>query len=273
MLTLLRVSFLLTTTIIVAGCLTVREPTPEPQIEPEPAPQPAPEEPPLPQLSPRGHEEKAIELLQEGDMGLAQRHLIRALELNPNSKRAKLLLDQLVVNPNEYLGEKYFMYTVRDGDTLSKLAMQFLGDRLKFPILAKYNDIKTPKDLIAGQRIKIPGSALPEELMPPRVPSNVLVNAEALHEQALETESQGDIEGAYAVLLKAVQLDPSFEPAQQDLERIKAMLIKRYQEEAYSYEEKNGVQEAIQLWQKVLKIDPNNIAAQINLNRLNDRVE
>ncbi len=55
----------------------------------------------------------------------------------------------------------FFRYTVQRDDSLSKLAQQYLGDRFRFYILAKYNDMANPSRLAAGQVIKIPGKAQP----------------------------------------------------------------------------------------------------------------
>ncbi len=55
----------------------------------------------------------------------------------------------------------FFRYTVQRDDSLSKIAQQYLGDRFRFHILAKYNDISNPSKLAAGQVIKIPGRAPP----------------------------------------------------------------------------------------------------------------
>ena len=55
---------------------------------------------------------------------------------------------------------------------LSKLAQQFMGDRFKFYILARYNDMANPNRLAAGQVIKIPGKAPPVTATPVRPPAS-----------------------------------------------------------------------------------------------------
>jgi nucleoid-associated protein YgaU len=53
-------------------------------------------------------------------------------------------------------GGRIFPLHVQREETLSKIAQQYLGDRLRFWILAKYNDIPIPNRLQAEQVIKIP---------------------------------------------------------------------------------------------------------------------
>jgi LysM repeat protein len=47
-------------------------------------------------------------------------------------------------------------YTVRSGDTLSKIAAHQLGDYKRWPEIAKLNGIRDPKKLRIGQVIKLP---------------------------------------------------------------------------------------------------------------------
>ncbi|MDH4274250.1 MAG: LysM peptidoglycan-binding domain-containing protein, partial [Gammaproteobacteria bacterium] len=54
-------------------------------------------------------------------------------------------------------GPKHFDYEIKAGDSLSSVAKRFLGDPLRFHILAKYNAVDNPSRLSVGQRIKVPG--------------------------------------------------------------------------------------------------------------------
>ena len=65
----------------------------------------------------------------------------------------------------------FFRYTVQRDDSLSKLAQQYMGDRFRFYILAKYNDMASPSKLAAGQVIKIPGRAPAATAAPARPPA------------------------------------------------------------------------------------------------------
>ena len=267
-----RIWALLGAVTLLGACAAPTEETGEGERSDEMAVQPPPEspEPSLPELSASQHEQEAITLLSRGEWPLAERHLERALELRPGSARAQLLLEQIRVDPTEHLGETSFQYTVQPGESLSQLAQRFLGDTLKFPILARYNDIDNPQDLRAGQVIRIPGTAPPPEAMAGGADAGGK-NAEALRERAVVAESGGDLEDAYVLISEAVDLDPTSNAARTDLARIRFALIDRYSSEAYQHEENGELVEAIDVWKKVLELDPNNIAAQINLNRLETR--
>ena len=54
----------------------------------------------------------------------------------------------------------YGVYTVKSGDTLSKLAKQYLGDAKRYPDIFNANkDVLTNPDLIkVGQKLKIPNA-------------------------------------------------------------------------------------------------------------------
>ena len=104
----------------------------------------------------RQYVRKAIALLQTGEEEEAKKKLSMALYLDPNNKRAKKLLEQINTDPETYLGKEYSHYTVQYSESLSIIAERFLGDSLKFYILARYNAIKNPDLLKSGQIIKIP---------------------------------------------------------------------------------------------------------------------
>ena len=105
----------------------------------------------------RGYWLAAIEYLQVGEEDDAEWALEQALILKPGSNISKVLLHQIESDAINVLGEDYFEYKIQRGDSLSKLAKDYLNDPLKFYILAKYNDISNPSRLIIGQSINIPG--------------------------------------------------------------------------------------------------------------------
>jgi len=87
------------------------------------------------------HRVRGIELISTGDWKLAARHLKWAAELEQNPKLANMLLEQLSADPEEYLGTESYS----------------LGDGLKFPILARYNDIAVPQGMVENTVLRIPG--------------------------------------------------------------------------------------------------------------------
>ena len=64
------------------------------------------------------------------------------------------------------LGREYFSYRVQPGESLSRIAGRFLNDVHLFYALARYNDIKVPRQLQGGQLIKVPGKAPPPSATP-----------------------------------------------------------------------------------------------------------
>src|SRR4029079_647280 len=114
---------------------------------------------------------ESISQLQNGDEAAAQKLLEQALTLDPSSDRAKKLMEQIKADPQKELGATFFRYTVQRDDSMSKIAQQYLGDRYKFHILAKYNDISNPSKLAAGQVIKVPGRAPPPGTPKPPAPA------------------------------------------------------------------------------------------------------
>src|SRR5205085_4351510 len=100
---------------------------------------------------------EAVDLLQSGDEPRARATLEKALSFDPANDLARKLMDDIKADAQKELGPTFFRYTVQRDDSLSKLAQQYLGDRFRFYILAKYNDIANPSKLAAGQVLKIPG--------------------------------------------------------------------------------------------------------------------
>ncbi|WP_089945521.1 caspase family protein [Candidatus Entotheonella palauensis] len=85
----------------------------------------------------------------------ARQALQAALRQAPNNQQAAMLLQQM--DGMADLGTESFNYRIRPNDTLTGLAQRFLGDPLKFYLLAKYNDLPNPSRIAVGQIIKIPG--------------------------------------------------------------------------------------------------------------------
>jgi tetratricopeptide (TPR) repeat protein len=110
---------------------------------------------------------KGLDALQHGDEDTARPLLQQALVLEPGHKNAAILLSQLGADPVAMLGKEKFSYKVQPGDTLSRIARRFLGEPLKFYVLARYNDIPISDRLEAGQVIDIPGKKPPAGKLPP----------------------------------------------------------------------------------------------------------
>jgi nucleoid-associated protein YgaU len=152
---------------LVAGCATPPAAPPAAPAAPAPADVPA-AAPGVPELSPaqaKAQAQKlaleAVDRLQNGDEPAARQLLSQAQALDASNDIARKMSEQISADAQKELGSVFFRYTVQRDDSLSKLAQSHLGDRFRFYILAKYNDMANPSRLAAGQVIKIPGKAQP----------------------------------------------------------------------------------------------------------------
>jgi tetratricopeptide (TPR) repeat protein len=258
--------------ILVLGSCTLFESKPVPPPEP-PAKSDVPE-PILPcsTLPARDLEREALELLDAGKALEARGKLTCALELSSGSRQASLLLEQLDADPVEYLGSQYFLHKVKSSETLSKIAKQYLGSSLKFVILARYNGIDVPANLVAGQDIKIPGTK-PVADVPPEpdvAPETIVQDAITLRDQALEMEQQGRLDDAFELMTRALAEDQNLENTEDELARISKELVLQLEEEAYNQELSGDPEKAVEIWRRILSIDPGNIPAQLALKRLTE---
>ncbi|MCA0243842.1 MAG: tetratricopeptide repeat protein [Proteobacteria bacterium] len=140
-----------------------------PAATPEPAPAPPPEPPPA---SPAAAQQAqrmanaAIDLLEVGNEEQALTEIQRALQTDPSNRLAQSLLKQIQTDPQQLLGRESFVYRVEPGESLSRIAGRFLRDVHLFYALARYNDIKVPRQLQGGQLIKVPGRQPPPSPAP-----------------------------------------------------------------------------------------------------------
>ncbi|WP_377155199.1 LysM peptidoglycan-binding domain-containing protein [Roseateles sp. UC29_93] len=146
-----------------AACVTPAPPPPPPPdpVVTAPPPPPPPPEPVPPTAAEQALAQKtamqAIELLEAGQEDQARNELQRALQLDPGNKLANNLMRQITADPVAQLGRESFAYTVQSSDTLSRIAGRFMGDIYSFYILARYNDIRVPRQVSGGQVLRIPG--------------------------------------------------------------------------------------------------------------------
>lgn len=178
----MRLTLLAAAVAVLVGCATPPPPAPsKPPVDvpapvaPEPVPAPAPMPEPVapPPSVPSGpvsaaqqqqaqkQAMAAIEMLDAGNEDQARSELQSALAADPNNRLAQNLMRQITADPVATLGKEFFNYTVRSTDTLSRIAGRFLNDIYAFYILARYNDIKSPRQVSTGQVLKIPGKAPP----------------------------------------------------------------------------------------------------------------
>jgi LysM repeat protein len=259
-------------------------------------PPPSPAAPAAPELSSaqaRAQAQKlaleAVDHLQNGDEPGARQVLTTALGLDPANDIARKMLEQINADAQKELGSVFFRYTVQRDDTLSKLAQQYLGDRLRFYILARYNDMANPSRLAAGQVIKIPGKAPAAPAAPAtsaRTPSGAAETPEpaqgtavvepaaagggdlaALMQKGRRLQAGGDLQGAYAAFSEAVLRAPGNRDAVIQRDAAKAALVRSYDREATQAFQRQNLDLAIARWDRVLELDPGNQKARLERER------
>ena len=251
---------------------------------------PAPPPAPVPDLTPAQAKAQAqrlaldaVDQLQSGDEAAARLTLDKAVALDPANDLAKKLQDQIKADAQKELGPVFFRYTVQRDDSLSKLAQQYLGDRFRFYILAKYNDMASPNKLAAGQVIKIPGRApavppaavapapdaapKPADAAPPPPPSD---DVAALMLKGKELEAKGNLEGAYAAYVEAAKKTPVNAEAVRRRDTTKAALLKSLDREGTQAFQRQNLDLAITKWDRILELDPNNQKAKLERERCLD---
>jgi tetratricopeptide (TPR) repeat protein len=224
---------------------------------------------------------QAVDQLQGGDDIGARTTLEQALRLDPNNDLAKNLQSQINADAQRELGSVFFRYTVQPGESLSRLAQQYMGDRFRFWILAKYNDISNPSRLAAGQVIKIPGRqpATPPPVVAtepppaPKAPEPEAAPPEAVAEalkRGAAQERANNLEAAYATYVDVVARYPSNSEAVKKRDTTKASLIRSLDREASQAFQRQNLDLAIAKWDRILELDANNRKARLERERALD---
>lgn len=214
---------------------------PEPVEEPAPAPVVHRSEGEIKQLL------EGIRLaLDQGQEDNAQDELQKILASDPSNKVAQGFMRQIKDDPNTLYGRESFAYKVAQGDTLASIAQRFMNDRDQFYGLARYNGIKVPRQLQLGQNIRVPGKARP----PTKAPADTKSTS----------DTKADTKPPEPVAAAAPAADTAAEAAK--AERDKKAVVDRTKA-ARSAMARQDVCGAIANWDAVLKIDPNNLTAQL----------
>lgn len=246
--------------LLLAGCAAAPEPVkPAPPPAPEPEPVEAPAEPQVvepprpvaPVVTGAAAKEQvqkllrqAFDSLNDGNEQKARGELEELRQIEPDNKQAACLLRGITADPMTTLGRESTPYTVRPGDLLGRIAQRALGDVCEFYILARYNHIRVPKALAAGQVIRIPGKvALAPEA--PAAPA-----AKAVPETAAPVPAVSKPAGPDPEMVKAAE------------EKKRRAQIDRHHRNAQAAFRRQDLATAIKEWDRVLEIDPANELAQ-----------
>ena len=217
---------------------------------------------------------RAATLLDEGRESEARVELQKALALDRNNALADSLMRQITADPLATLGAKSFKYTVRPGDTLSKIAEAFLKDQYKFYILARYNGITVPRSLRAGQAMQIPGAAPPAPALPPTTPVRPepgeppkVGASERLYQEGQQAARDGDKDKAYDLFMQATKLDPKDQRPRAAAEQLKPELVALHDRKAREAYRRQDLNTTIKEWDRVIELDPANGTARLERRR------
>lgn len=232
------------------GCATPQEsvkappavqPGPEAEAPAEPVAEPVRKEPARPLLTgPAAKAEaqkilrQAFELLNNGEEDKAKTELDYAHQIDADNKQVTCLLRGINADPLTTLGRDSTSYTVRPGDSLGRIAQRALGDVCEFYILARYNQIRVPRQLAAGQVIRIPGKVA----LAPEAASTPAPAATPAAEPAAVPKPEVADEGAR--------------------EAAKRALVDKHHRTAQAAFRRQDLKTAIREWGRVLEIDPDN---------------
>jgi hypothetical protein len=227
--------------LLLAACSTAKPPAPAlPPTPPAPPAKPAPTVfAALPGLTPEERATRAMQLLDVGQLGPARAELDALLQQEPDNAIGKSLFRQIQSDPRALLGVDSFQHKVEAGETLQNLAEKYLGDRVLFWALARYNGVAIPQEIKPGQILQIPrphrterqrpevkpGEArpgaptAPEKPPEPPPPPHDPALAARLRGQALEALSRGQAGRAVVLLRQALAVDPDNALVKRDLER------------------------------------------------------
>lgn len=215
---------------------------PLPPLAPEPK---VPEGPPPGSPAARAQAQQllkqAAESLNEGRDDLAREEIDQALALDQGNKLGTCLMRGLTADPQEALGRDSTSYTVRPGETLGSIAQRALGEGCEFYLLARYNQIRVPRQLFAGQILKIPGkkTALP-------APGKSGADASAVEAAKTPTATES---GAPTTFTSARAALAAAETRSR---------IERHQRAAIAAFRKQDLATSIKEWDKLLELDPTN---------------
>ncbi|MBZ8141124.1 hypothetical protein CLD22_14575 [Rubrivivax gelatinosus] len=265
--TFLRPAAALAWALVVAGCQSLPsppaggEPPGSAGTAPVPASPPAapPPAPPRPDAEIRQLLDSARVLLDQGQEDAALRELQQVLASDGQNRVALSLLRQVREDPGALYGRESFPYRVAPGDSLGSIAQRFMADRDQFYGLARYNGIRVPGQIAAGQTIKVPGKMPRGGVSPPPVAAPVATPV------APPASAPAAVPSASASASAARAPDPAAEQAR--IENEKRAAVARRSRDARAAMARQDVCGAIKAWDEVLRLDPGNHAAALERER------
>ncbi|MDE2403658.1 MAG: LysM peptidoglycan-binding domain-containing protein, partial [Sphingomonadales bacterium] len=112
---------------------------------------------PRPVATPVNEIDAAFDLLMQSREADARKRLKAVLRREPLNAAAQLLVESIDGDPKALLGTQNYHYKVQPGDNAVGLAQRLLGNRLLAYRFLRYNGLKPPVALAAGQELLVPG--------------------------------------------------------------------------------------------------------------------
>jgi tetratricopeptide (TPR) repeat protein len=187
----------------------------------------------------KAHYERGLKLEKKGKYGRARQEFLITLRLRPDYPEA---INVLTFRKRVQI-KRYIVHTIKPGESLSKVAMKYYGDYQKYPIIAKYNNIKNATRIHPGQEIKVPKI----------VGVEFLVGKETVKTEKQEIPYSGYWEWEeYALEAGGASKPKEQEPEDQ---------IAIYRDHGIDLFGKKQYEEALVAFNQVLKVDPGDKAA------------
>lgn len=258
----LRIWVVIIAAVVLTACAGIggeSAPATEPVVEPSYVPEPG--------LSDKARFREALLLLERGEAEAARAELALYLNAQPTSKVARDLIRQIDLPAHDYFPADFREVMLPSGVSLSSLSKRYLGSVFKFHALAKYNGIRRPGDLTAGQDIKVPltaaamaAFAADDAIVEPQQEqqraaeptenpvAEAQENASALEEQAAE-----EVKAAAAVEAMDAPAEPALSKA--EVEKLHRTALGAYRAQ--------NLDKAIALWDRVLDADAEHESARL----------
>jgi hypothetical protein len=189
----------------------------------------------------------SIALLEAGKDKKATKSLEAGMKKDPNDRDMALLLRSINEDPRILLGAESFAYSAQAGDSYMTLAQRFLGDRLKFYALMRYNGKTAASAIVPGEIVRIPGTKpkeaaapiapkdskpraaaigkpLPGKSQPPQAAKPDVARAAKLRSAGLTALARGEVAKAVTAFRAAAAASPEDALIKRDLARAERLL-------------------------------------------------
>jgi LysM domain len=212
-------------------------------------------------------------LLDLGEAADAERDLQAVLQAEPQNREALSLLRQIREDPLVILGRESHPYRVAPGETLSSIAGRALKDSLLFYALARYNNIKVPRQVAAGQMIRVPGRALAQPAPSGRPAGDATASATKPVDVPASAVKPADITPSSGSA-PAVAVPPAAASAvSAPRSRSNTQLIADFTRTARTCSQRQDPCCAVANWDKVLELDAAHSTAKLEKQKEQDRIE